>query len=79
MNSERLVIVPTAHPHAPSVVRVTDASGRLIAEIDPLTRVRRSVKGKVERTLTLQGFNAPSNGRNTPSWPGHGKAERRKG
>jgi hypothetical protein len=58
----------------PSLVRVTDAAGALIAVIHPLTRVRRAVTGEVERTLTPQGW-ALTTARHI-SWPGAGRRAR---
>jgi len=40
----------------PSLVRVTNAAGMLIALIDPLTRKRTTVTGELEATLTRQGW-----------------------
>ena len=40
----------------PSRVTVTNATGRVIATIDPVTRVRRARSGKVEGVLTPQGW-----------------------
>lgn len=66
-------------PHAldssvPGIVYVTDPAGQLIATINPLTRVRRSVDGRLEAVLSPQGWSL--NAKMAISWPGHGKPER---
>ena len=51
-------VLPAEAAKRPSLVVVTDASGAVIATIDPLTRKRQSVKGQAEGTLSQQGWNA---------------------
>jgi hypothetical protein len=61
-------------PDPASLVRVTNAAGELIATIDPLTRQRRTVAGRLEATLTPQGWNLPTD--SIISWPGSGSPPR---
>ncbi|MBF8297375.1 MAG: hypothetical protein HW395_32 [candidate division NC10 bacterium] len=51
-------MLPSEAAKQPGPVIVTNAAGALIATIDPLTRRRRSLTGRVESILTPQGFNA---------------------
>jgi hypothetical protein len=57
-------IFPSEAAKQPSLVIVTNAAGQRIATIDPLTRQRRSLSGRLEATLSYQGFNAYLTGPN---------------
>ncbi|OFV85222.1 MAG: hypothetical protein A2W26_11875 [Acidobacteria bacterium RBG_16_64_8] len=41
----------------PTLVDVRNAAGERIATIDPITRQRRDMQGRLERVLTPQGWN----------------------
>lgn len=50
-------LLPSEQATRPGMVRVTGPAGELLATIDPITRRRHSPSGRLEATLTPQGFN----------------------
>jgi hypothetical protein len=51
--------LPSEADKRPGLVRVTAEGGVLIATIDPVTRQRRDTRGRLEATLTPQGWARP--------------------
>ena len=52
-------ILPWVEHAKPGLVRVVNADGQVIATIDPVTRQRRSPSGRLEATLSPQGWARP--------------------
>jgi hypothetical protein len=52
-------VLPWVEHAKPGLVRVVNGAGQLIATIDPVTRQRRDVHGRLEATLSPQGWARP--------------------
>src|SRR3989304_714749 len=60
-------LLPSEAAKRPSVVRVTNPAGQLIATIDAITRRRVNTAGHLEATLTPQGWNLELSAHSPPT------------